>query len=273
MPDTYTRMPNPNEGNDASWQVPNFQTVEFKEKGSDYCICIPVLNEGENIRLQLEGMRAFSGIVDIIMADNGSTDGSMDPEFLRQQGVRTLLTLKGPGRQGTQLRMAFAYALRQGYKGILQIDGNHKDGFEAIPKFIEALNDGYDYVQGSRFIPGGKAVNTPPIRWVGVRLLASPILSLGSGHWYTDVTNGFRGYSPKYLLDPRVQPFRDEFVKYEFNMYLTVRAHQIGLRTKEVPVLRSYPKGKVPTKISFFRGNADFFKAIVKAAMGGYNPR
>ena len=79
--------------------------------------------------------------------------------------------------------MAFAYALRQGYDGILQIDGNNKDGFEAIPEFIKGLQEGYDYVQGSRFIKGGVATNTPWARWFGVRFLASPILSIGSGFW------------------------------------------------------------------------------------------
>lgn len=258
---------------ESSWQVPKYDVHALRKKRSDYCVCIPVLNENANIRKQLERMRPFAGLVDVIIADGGSTDGTRDFELFAREDIRSLLTLGERGRQGTQLRMAFSYALREGYKGILQIDGNNKDGVEAIPQFIQALEEGFDYVQGSRFIPGGKPVNTPPVRWIGVRLLASPILSLGAGYWYTDVTNGFRGYSRRYLLHPGVQPFRSVFVQYEFNMYLTVRANQLGLKTKEIPVARVYPKGKVPTKISFFRGNSDFFKAIVKAALGGYNPR
>ena len=37
-----------------------------------------------------------------------------------------------------------------------------------IPKFIEKLEQGYDFVQGSRFIKGGKAINTPFIRHISV---------------------------------------------------------------------------------------------------------
>jgi len=218
-------------------------------------------------------MRPFSDMVDIIMADWGSTDGSMDPNFLRQQNVRTLLTLVDKGRQGTQLRMAFAYALKQGYEGILQVDGNHKDGIEAIPEFIKELQEGYDYVQGSRFIKGGQAVNTPVIRWFAVRFLASPILSLSCRHWCTDVTNGFRAFSRKCLLHSGVQPFRSIFVRYELIMYLAMRARQLGLRTKEIPVRRAYPPGKVPTKISFLRGSSDLLTTIIKAALGVYNPK
>ena len=255
------------------WQAPSFKIHQFRKKSSKYCICIPVLNEGEKIIKQLHRMLPFSKMADIIIADWGSTDGSMDLKFLNSMNIRTLLTLKSRGKQGTQLRMAFDYALKQGYEGIIQIDGNNKDGVEAIPNFIKALKGGFDYTQGSRFIKGGNAVNTPPMRFFAVRVLASPILSSGAGYWYTDVTNGFRGYSRKYLLHPSVQPFRDIFVSYELNMYLTVRANQLGLKTKELPVTRSYSKGKAHTKISFFRGNSNFLLSQIKAALGFYNPK
>jgi len=254
-----------------NWQIPRFEALELKQKKSKYAVCIPVLNEGDKIKKQLKKLLPFSKIVDIIIADWGSTDGSTDSKFLKKMGIRTLLTLKDKGKQGTQLRMAFAYVLRQGYEGVIQIDGNNKDGVEAIPKFINALDHRFDYIQGSRFIKGGKAVNTPFIRWLAVRFIGSPLLSFGSGYWYTDITNGFRGYSRKYLTHPKVAPFRDVFVGYELNMYLTVRANQLGLRTQEIPVARVYPLGKVPTKISFFKGNLMFLLSIIKAATGYYN--
>lgn len=255
-----------------SWQVPDFQVTQFRKKQTKYCICIPVLNEGEKIKKQLQRMLPFSKLADIIIADWGSTDNSTDAKFLKKMNVRTLLTLKSPGKQGTQLRMAFSYALKQRYIGIIQIDGNNKDGVEAIPSFIKTLDEGYDYIQGSRFIKGGMAINTPPMRFFAVRLLAAPILSIGANYWYTDVTNGFRGYSNKYLEHPKVKPFRNIFSAYELNMYLTVRANQLGLKTKEIPVERKYAPGKVHTKISFFKGNADFLISQIKAAIGFYNP-
>lgn len=257
----------------SKWQLPKFEVIEFGKKQTKYCICIPVMNEGGNIRKQLQSMLPYSKMADIIIADWGSKDNSTEPNFLKKMKARTLLTLKSPGKQGTQLRMAFAYALRQNYDGIIQMDGNNKDNAQAIPRFIRALDEGFDYVQGSRFIKGGKAINTPILRYLAVRFLASPILSFGAGHWYTDVTNGFRCYSKKYLMHPKVLPFRDNFIQYEFNMYLTVRADQLGLRTQEIPVERRYTKGKVNTKISFFKGNFDFFISQLKAAFGYYNPK
>lgn len=255
------------------WQLPRYKILEIRKKKTKYCVCIPVLNEGEKIRKELQSMLPYSSKVDIIIADWGSTDGSTDPKFLKKMGVRALLTLQSPGRQGTQLRMGFSYALKQGYEGIIQMDGNNKDGVEAIPDFIQGLDEGFDYIQGSRFIKGGKAINTPLIRFLAVKFLGSPLISLGAGYNYTDITNGFRGYSRKYLLHPDVQPFRNIFEKYEFNMYMTIRANQLGLKTKEIPVTRVYPLGKVPTKISFFAGNLDFLLSMIKAAMGYYNPK
>lgn len=255
------------------WQIPRYNVREFKKKRADYCLCIPVLNEGEKIIKQIEKLKTFSKTIDIIIADWGSTDGSINPGFFKKMGVRTILTLKNKGKQGTQLRMGFSYALNQGYRGIIQIDGNNKDGVAAIPDFIRELNNGFDYIQGSRFIRGGKAINTPPMRYFAVRFFAAPILSLGARFWYTDITNGFRGYSRKYLLDPRVQPFRDIFISYELNMYLTVRANQLSLKTKEIPVERKYSKGKVQTKISLFSGNFNFLLSQIKAALGVYNPQ
>lgn len=258
---------------DKNWQLPEHTIKEFRSKRTKYCICIPVINEGKKIRKQLLQMQPFSKVADILILDGGSTDHSVDSSFLKKQNVRALLIKRSSGNQGTQLRMGFAYALKQGYEGIIQMDGNNKDGADAIPAFIKALDDGYDYSQGSRFIKHGKAINTPISRWIGVRLIASPLLTLVTRFPYTDVTNGFRAYSRKYLLHDKLLPFRNTFVRYEFNLYLTVRATQLGLKTKEIPVSRAYPKGMVPTKISLIKGNWDFFVTLFKVVLNYYHPK
>jgi dolichol-phosphate mannosyltransferase len=191
--------------NTRNWQLPESEVHEFFPKRTKYCICIPLINEGNRITTQLKKMKKYSKLADIILADGGSTDGALKRTFLRQQHVRTLLIKTSPGRQGTQLRMGFAYALKEGYEGIITIDGNNKDGVEAIPRFIQALDEGFDNIQGSRYIKGGKAINTPKIRDLAIRLLGSPIISMGAKFRFTDVTNGYRGYSKKYLLHPQAR--------------------------------------------------------------------
>ena len=157
--------------------VPDYTAVEFEGRRHDYCLLIPVINEGARILTEL-GRAQKAGIdqlCDIVICDGGSTDGSMKRETLALYHVNTLLTKTGPGRQGAQLRMGMYFALDRNYKGVLTIDGNNKDSIEDVPEFIAKLQEGYDLVQGSRFIRGGHAINTPPVRYAAVRLIHAPL--------------------------------------------------------------------------------------------------
>lgn len=255
--------------------VPRFECFEYQNKVREYAVLIPIINEGHRIIKELK--RAYraniTDYVDIIICDGSSTDGCTDEKCLRRLKVNTLLVKQDSGKQGAQLRMGIWWALRRGYQGIITIDGNNKDSIEDIPHFIKKLNEGYDLVQGSRFIAGGHAVNTPFIRWISVRLIHAPIISLTAGQKFTDTTNAYRAYSAKYLLDRRVQPLRDVFMTYELLAYLSVRATQLGYKACEIPVTRAYPKrGKLPTKISFLKGHSELLIILWKNLFGCYKP-
>lgn len=254
--------------------APQFDRHEFRAKASDYCLCIFVINENGKLHKFLERVRPYAAKVDVVVADGGSTDGSTDEDVLRGFNVNTLLVKRDAGRLGTQMRMAFAWALERGYRGVLTIDGNDKDDPAAIPEFVRLLNDGVDHVQGSRFLPGGVSENLPLSRWLAVRWIHAPLISLAARHRYTDTTNGFRGYSARFLADPQVDPFRDVFQGYELHYYLAIRAARLGFRVVETPVARRYPAhGPLPTKISPVRGNLNVLKCLARACCGCYDPR
>ncbi len=254
--------------------VPTHDVHELRRKRTRYCVVIPVINEGERIASQLRAMKhhGIPALCDIVIADGGSTDGSLNETLLRETDVRTILTKTGPGKLSAQLRMGYAYALDQGYDGVVTIDGNGKDSVESIPLFVQALEEGIDYAQASRFISGGRAVNTPRLRSLGIRLMHAPMLSLAARRRFTDTTQGFRAYSARYLAHPEVQPFRDVFQTYELLAYLTVRASQLGLRTREIPTTRTYPAdGTVPTKLNA-RGNVSLIQILFATLTGRYHP-
>lgn len=262
----YIRAKHPN------WDFPDFDELNLGEKRNRYCVCVFVVNEGKRIQNQLKQMKQFAGVIDIVVADGGSTDGSLPKDFLKGQKVRNLLTKRGPGKLSAQMRLAFAWALSEGYKGVVVVDGNGKDDVSAIPDFIKHLDDGYDHIQGSRFIPGGKAINTPLSRELGLHLVHAPLISLASRKRHTDTTNGFRAYSAKLLSDENVAVFRDVFQTYELHYYLAIESTRSNrYKTIETPVTRTYPKnGKTPTKISPLRGNAHILKILFMAVIGKY---
>lgn len=255
-----------------TWEFPDFTSNELKPKEHKYCVCVFVINEGERIQKQLKAMKKYAKQVDIVIADGGSTDGSLEEDFLKKQDVRALLTKKGKGKLSAQMRMALAWAMNEGYEGVIVVDGNGKDDISAIPNFIKKLDEGYDHVQGSRFIPGGKAINTPLSREIGLHFIHAPLISLASGKRHTDTTNGFRAYSAKLLKDEGVATFRDLFQTYELHYHLAIESSRHkGMKTTETPVIRAYPKkGKTPTKISPIKGNAHVMGVLLRAVTGKY---
>lgn len=258
----------------SAWVVPEFGISFWLGRKHRWCVVVPVINEGDRIQNFLSKMKALNieEIADIVIVDGGSTDGSLKLDLLRKNGVRALIVKIGNGKLSAQLRCAYAFALDQGYEGIINIDGNDKDDPNVIPSFIEALNQGTDFVQASRFISGGKGVNTPKSRDFAIQFIHAPMLSWASGFHWTDTTQGFRAYSRKMLLDPKVAPFRKVFDTYELLAYLSYRAPRLGYKCVEIPSIRRYPKGNVPTKISSFRGNALVLFILIRACFGGYNP-
>ena len=260
----------PERGDDH--ECPRYEIVYDRPRRKRWAICVFVINEGAKIRKQLQAMSAYQEDVDVIVADGGSTDGSLDAELMRETGSKALLLKRGPGKLSAQMRMAFDYVLSEGYEGVIVIDGNGKDGLEGIPNMVEALAQGIDHAQGSRFIPGGHHENTPLARYLAVKLMHAPLISLASGFRYTDTTNGFRAYSARLLKDPRIGVFRSCFDRYQLHYHLAIQAASLGYRVCEIPVSRSYPaKGKTPTKIQGMGGLFAVMKQLWDTCTGDYD--
>lgn len=251
---------------------PKYEVVFERVRLKRWAICVFVINEGEKIRKQLRAMEAYKTMLDVIVADGGSTDGSLDEVLLQEVGARALLVKRGVGKLSAQMRMAFNYCLAEGYEGVIVIDGNGKDGLEGIPLMVRALQEGFDHAQGSRFIPGGHHVNTPIARLLAVKILHAPLISLAAGFRYTDTTNGFRAYSARLLRDPRIGVFRPCFDRYQLHYHLAIHAASLGYRVCEIPVSRSYPaKGKTPTKIQGIGGLVAVFQQLWDTCRGVYD--
>jgi glycosyltransferase involved in cell wall biosynthesis len=247
--------------------------TRFKPISNNTALVIPVLNESNRVIDQLRRIQVANPSVDVVVADGGSNDGSTNPALMMTLGVSALLTKVDSGRLSAQLRMAIKYCLNHGYESIVTMDGNGKDGVDGIERIQAKLSSGYDYVQGSRFRAGGRARNTPLLRYLAIRVIHAPLTSLGALYWYTDSTNGFRGFSRRLLTDSRVQPLRECFDSYELLAYLPIRAARLGFRVTEVPVRREYPEDdSKPTKIRGFPAHLGLLKILVLVILGRMSP-
>jgi dolichol-phosphate mannosyltransferase len=250
---------------------PRYEVVWERSKSHRWAIFVFVINEGEKVRMQLREMKRYTDLVDLCIADGGSTDGSLDAGLMEEVGAKALLVKRGVGKLSSQMRMAFDYAMAEGYDGVVVIDGNGKDGLDGIPRMIDALEQGQDHIQGSRFITGGVHENTPLMRLIAVRLIHAPLISLASGRWQTDTTNGFRAYSRALLMDERVSPMRACFDRYQLHYHLAIESARLGFFCSEIPVSRKYPaSGKTPTKINGIRGLYAVMSQLLCVCLGTY---
>lgn len=216
--------------------LPKHRTDVLRARRNDFAVVLNVLNEGKRLHRQLERMKPFDSVVDIIVSDAPSKDGSTEIERMRELGVTAVVSLTEPGRYSASALAAFGHAVHAGYEGVILMDGNGKDDPEALPRFIEALRAGHGFVQGSRFLTGGRSINTPRSRERLIRFVHAPVISALCFWRFTDTTNGFRAASRALLLDDRVNIFRPDFKGYDVVFYLPWSARRYGFTVAEIPV-------------------------------------
>jgi len=142
---------------------------------------------------------------------------------------------------GYAIREGIEYALGKGYAVVVMMAGNSKDDPREIPRLLTPiLKEDYDYVQGSRFLPGSKRIKNPFLRGVFSRLFPF-FWTLLTDVRCSDVTNGFRAYKLKILLDRRIDIWQDWLDSYQLEYYLHYKVLTLGYKTKEVPVSKIYP--------------------------------
>lgn len=198
-------------------------------------IVMPCLNEAETLATCIEAARKFlarSGVNgEIVIGDNGSTDGSQ--QIAANLGARVVeIPMHG---YGAALHGAIG-AARGRY--CIMGDSDASYDFEHLDDFLEKLRQGYDLVMGNRF-KGGIRPGAMP--WKN-RLIGNPILSfIGRLFFHSQVGDfhcGLRGFTKHAYdsLDLRTTGM-------EFASEMVIGAQLKGLRIAEVPTVLS-PDGR-----------------------------
>ena len=144
------------------------------------------------------------------------------------------------GGIGHAIKQGYGYALSHGLDLIVVMAGNGKDDPAEIPRLTRPIcEDGYDYVQGSRFLPGGRREKNPFLRSIFTRLFPY-VWTLFTGTPITEVTNGFRAYKASILNDPRINVWQSWLDGYELEYYVHYKVLTVGYRFGERPVSKDY---------------------------------
>jgi glycosyltransferase involved in cell wall biosynthesis len=198
-------------------------------------IVMPCLNEAETLGICIQKARNYldkHGIVgEIIVADNGSTDGSQD--IALEMGAR-LVRVHSKG-YGSALTGGIAAARGQ---YVIMGDADDSYDFSRLTPFLEKLRSGCDLVMGNRFKGGIQRGAMPPLH----RYLGNPILT-GIGRLFFpspcgDFHCGLRGFRKAAIesLDLRTTGM-------EFASEMVVKASLYKMRIAEVPTTLS-PDGR-----------------------------
>lgn len=247
--------------------------AKFHDKEFEVLLLLPVLNEADRLTKQLEKLSRVNVNLDFLVIDGGSYDDTLKLSLGLLRNCIGICKFEKSQGLSEQLRYGIAFAKAENYKFLIIMDGNNKDDPKSLDDFISTLEKGADFVQGSRFLKGGKHANTPWLRYFGIKLLYAPLTSLAANFRYTDPSNGFRGFRVEKLFDERISPLREAFLTYELVAFLPIRFGQLAMKIVEIPVSREYPKmGKVPTKIKGIEGHLRLLKILIKASLGRYSP-
>jgi glycosyltransferase involved in cell wall biosynthesis len=196
---------------------------------------MPCLNEAETIEVCVRKARGFlerAGVAgEVLIADNGSTDGSQ--QIAREEGARVLdVPVRG---YGAALMAGIADARG---KYVLMADADASYDFGHLPRFLAKLDEGYDLVMGNRFRGEIKPGAMPPLH----KYLGNPVLSfigrLFFGIPVGDFHCGIRAMRRDAVVDLDLHT-----TGMEYASEMVVRSSLGGLRITEVPTTLS-PDGR-----------------------------
>lgn len=201
-------------------------------------VVMPCLNEADTLGVCIaKAQRAMSehGIVgEVIIADNGSTDGSQ--QIALDAGAR-VVPVEARG-YGNALQGGIAAA--QG-RFIIMGDADDSYDFLEVPRFVEQLRAGFDLVQGCRLPGGGGKVMRSAMptlhRWLGNPLFTFMARSMFYAPIH-DIYCGLRGFTRE--LYDRLKLFSPGM---EFATEMVIKASLTGARIAEVPITL-HPDGR-----------------------------
>ena len=199
-------------------------------------IILPTYNEIENLRPLVKEILA-RGPFDILVVDDSSPDGTGElADELSQEHAGRVFALHRKQKEGLGRAYVagFDWGLERGYDVLFEMDADFSHNPAHLSQFMRAIEAGADLVLGSRNIKGGGTRNWSLLRQFisrGGSLYARLILFSP----YHDLTSGFKAFRREVLEAVDIDGIRSN--GYSFQIEVTYRAHQMGFKVVETPII------------------------------------
>lgn len=207
--------------------------------GQGCVVIVPTYNEIDNVDHLLGKVLAVLPDAGILVVDDNSPDGTADSvdAYAASNRVSDRVRVLRRGNKeglGAAYRAGFAEAIAAGAEICVQMDADLSHDPVYLPEVLAAVVMGADVSIGSRYTPGGRIENWPPVRrflsrW-GNRFAAGML-----GLAVNDATSGYRAYSRNILQ--RMDYATVGADGYGFQVEMTHRAVRRGARVVEIPIL------------------------------------
>ena len=186
--------------------------------------------------------------------DGHSTDGT--PEIVRDVCPEALVVAQTGSGKGDAIKLGLSLA-----RGdiVVTIDGDGSHRLSDIRPMVEKLVQGFDFVKGSRTLPGAGSEDLTVVRSAGNKALTSLARLLYGAHW-TDITYGMNAYWRHIMTDAN-----DLSDGFQFEIQAAIRAARGGLAIAEVPCFERARVGGI-SKLSAFSDGWRILRVIIEEA-------
>jgi dolichol-phosphate mannosyltransferase len=215
-------------------------------------VLVPTYNEADNLEPLVHAVRRAVPGAHVLVIDDGSPDGTgaiADRLAAAQEDITALHRPRKGGLGGAYVA-GFAHALDAGAATVVQMDADFSHDPSDLPRLLERVAAGADLALGSRYAPGGGITDWGPLRRGVSRggcVYARRVLGVG----VRDLTGGFKAWRATTLQALEYASVRSQ--GYAFQVELTYRAVQLGLRVDEVPIVfreRAHGRSKMSARIA-----------------------
>lgn len=198
-------------------------------------VIIPTYNESENIAAIIPHVLKQDPILDVLVVDDNSPDGTGDVvEKMTKENPRVLLIRREMKMGlGTAYVRGFKYAIEHDYDYAFEMDADFSHDPTALPNFLELIKDN-DLVLGSRYIKGVNVVNWPMSRLL-LSYFANKYTKIVTGMPVNDATGGFKCFRLEVLKSFNLDNVHSN--GYAFQIEMSFKTWKKGFRVFEMPIL------------------------------------